>query len=117
MPSGYQDTKIEDLDWDHYSLEEISDLAANDDRSTVQARAHDVLNARNTVQLRSANEYDPRQDLGPERREDIAARETLAGMDFAEVEGQIEVSLEESRKDETTVLATDTFDGEGNRIT
>ncbi len=56
--------------------------------------------------------YDPRKDFGPERHEDLNApkQENPAKLSAKEVDP------EEARKDETSVLATDVFDSEGNRI-
>lgn len=52
------------------------------------------------------SDYDARKDLGPPRPEDQILT-TEEGFEPAELSSP-EVPLEESRKDETTVLATDT---------
>lgn len=54
--------------------------------------------------------YNPREDPGGPRYEDQFITEVDTPLSSPEV------PLEESRKDETTVLATDQFDAEGNRI-
>jgi hypothetical protein len=54
--------------------------------------------------------YDPRTDPGPERIEDAD------GVQDDTPTSAKEVPLEDSRKDDTSVLATDQFDAEGNRI-
>ena len=53
-----------------------------------------------------------RRDQGPERWED---KMTPGQEDPAPLSAE-EVDPEEARKDETTVLATDIFDSEGNRL-
>jgi hypothetical protein len=55
--------------------------------------------------------YDPREDKGPERWEDQYAVKQDPSILSAD-----EVPLEDSRKDETSVLASDIFDSEGNRV-
>lgn len=101
MASSLQETNLDDINWGSLSREQLEDVAANDDRSTAQAKAREELTARDTPPNLDLSDYDPRNDPGPERREDQveAAVETPLSAE--------EVSLEESRKDETTVLATD----------
>lgn len=54
-------------------------------------------------------DYDPRKDPGPPRYEDQFPPAVDTPLSAEEVDP------EESRRDETTVLASDAFDGEGNR--
>ena len=64
------------------------------------------------VEPKPLDEYNPREDPGPERYEDKMAP---TQEDPAELSAE-EVDPEEARKDETTVLASDIFDSEGNRV-
>lgn len=112
MPSSLQDTNLGDIDWDSLTVEQLRDVAANDDRSTAQDKAKEQLDLRLApAPVQPLDEYNPRTDPGPPRREDVDA---LAA-DDTPVENK-EVPLEDSRKDETTVLATDVFNSEGKRI-
>jgi hypothetical protein len=58
-----------------------------------------------------AGEYNPRLDPGPPRPEDAPVEEENP----VELTSP-EVPLEESRKDDTTDLATDIFNDEGQRV-
>jgi hypothetical protein len=57
------------------------------------------------------SKYDPRKDPGPKRIEDHYAE---GAVDPKVYDKRVEVPLEDSVKDHTTILATDTFDSEGN---
>lgn len=60
--------------------------------------------------------YDPRKDTGGERYEDsIDLPRNFEGK-AAKVDSE-EVNPEKARRDDTTVLASDQFDSEGNRVT
>lgn len=110
MTSQLQDTPVDQIDWDNLSNEQLEDLKVNDERTTAQQKAGDLLDQRTAPPpVLTLDEYDPRKDPGPARLEDLAA----AAEDDTPVE-TTEVPLEESVKDHTTVLATDTFDLEGN---
>ena len=112
MPSQLQDTKVEDIPWDDLTIEQLEDLAENDDRTSVQKKAQETLDVRRApAPVAPLDEYDPRKDPGPQRYEDTEA----AAEDETPVDSK-EVPLEDSRKDDTTVLATDVFDSEGNRV-
>lgn len=110
MPSQLQDTPVDQLDWDNLTSEQLADLRDNDERTTVQEKAGKLYDERTAPPpVLGLDEYDPRQDPGPARIEDLAA----AAEDDTPVDST-EVPLEDSVKDHTTVLATDTFDLEGN---
>ena len=97
---------------DDLSIADLQNLQ-NDDRPTVRDLASKALSERvnEGPVLKPIEEYDPRKDPGPERYED----QMEPPYELAEVTSP-EVPLEESRKDETTVLASDVFDAEGNRV-
>lgn len=112
MPSQIQDIPLDQIDWDSLSNDQLADVAQNDDRTTAQTHAQELLDARTAPpEVATLEEYNPREDPGPKRYEDINAE----AADDTPVDS-VEVPLEESRRDETTVLATDQFDLEGNRI-
>lgn len=111
MPSLLQDTPVDQIDWDGLTLEQLVDLRENDERVTVSEKAAKLHEDRTAPPpVLDLSEYDPRKDPGPPRFEDLVA----AAEDDTPVDGQIEVPLEESVKDHTTILASDIFDGEGN---
>lgn len=91
-----------------YSDADLQSLL-QDNRTGVQALAQGEIERRASAGPVEREDYDPRKDPGPERYEDQfpPAVETPLSAE--------EVDPEESRRDETTVLAGDAFDGEGNR--
>lgn len=110
MPSQLQDTNLDSIDWDSLSNEQLEDLAANDDRTTAQDKAKALLEERlKPAPVLDLGDYNPRNDPGPPRPEDTDVEDDTPT-------SSPEVPLEESRKDDTTVLATDQFDNEGHRI-
>lgn len=103
MPSQHQDTNLSDIKWDELSDEQLIDIRENDDRDTAKAKAATLFEERRQVNLQPITEYDPRKDPGPKRVEDEEAEEADDTPLSAE-----EVPLEESRKNESTLLSTDT---------
>lgn len=84
------------------SLDELNTLL-QDDRAAVKKMAQDEIDSREAASTPpSIEDYDPRKDPGPKRREDEEAEEADDTPLSAE-----EVPLEDSRKDETSLLATD----------
>lgn len=111
MASSLQDTPVDQIPWDTLTPDQLADLRDNDDRVTVQDKAATLYDERTApAPVLTLDEYNPRTDPGPPRPEDLEA----AAADTTPVDNQIEVPLEASVKDHTTILATDTFDSEGN---
>lgn len=111
MPSQLQDTNISDLKWDTLTPDQLADLRDNDDRETVKKRAGEVLKERSAPSVPAILDYDPRKDYGPDRPEDASYAEDDTPLSAEEV------PLENSRKDESTILATDLVRvGEDNEL-
>lgn len=102
MPSQLQSTSLGEIKWDDLTVEQLEDIRDNDDRDTAKKKATDLLAERNNVNVTPITEYDPRKDFGPKRPEDEVDVEDETPLSAEEV------PLEASRKDETTLLATDT---------
>lgn len=83
------------------SMDELNALLG-DERVQVQKAAQDEIDARNAATAPAPiTEYDPRTDPGPERYEDQFVAEDDTPLSAPER------TDEESRRDETTVMAND----------
>lgn len=102
MPSQLQDVNLADIDWASLSREQLIDIRDNDDRETARQSARDTIRDQDTPPRLDPEEYNPRTDPGPERYED-----RNAVVDETPVDDYPEVTDEQARRDETTVLATD----------
>jgi hypothetical protein len=103
MASAFQDTNISDIPWDTLTRDQVVDIAENDDRDGARSAASARLTEIDTPPRLDVAEYNPRTDPGPERKEDVEA----ASHDDTPLSAE-EVPLEASRRDDTTLLATDT---------
>lgn len=93
----------------NYSEVDLQGLL-QDGRDSVKELARKELDSRATAGPVVDESYDPRKDPGPERYEDRLALGAETPLSAEEVDP------EDTRRDETTVLASDVFDQEGNRI-
>lgn len=112
MGSEFQDTNLSEIAWDDLTKEQLQDIAQNDERSTAQEKAAALLDERSApAPAVTLDQYNPREDKGPKRIEDTDAEGARDPDVYADVK---EVPLEDSVKNHTTILATDTFDSAGN---
>src|SRR5436190_22171178 len=103
--SNFADTPVDQLDFDSMYADELQDVVDHDERVTAREAAQAEIDSRNPPPEASAVNAPL-----PTRYEDQNVPEHVTPVDTHEV------PLEDSIRDETTVLATDKFDNEGNKV-